>query len=114
MVAEFGSVVLVNFDPSKGHEIKKTRPAVVVSNDVINFKSPLSVIVPLTTNLKYQNTLRFLLKKDKTNGLSEDSVIVLEQIKSIDKERIVAVLGKVTKEQMKGIQVGLDVVLNRY
>lgn len=111
---EYGSIVLVSLDPAFGKEINKLRPAIVISNNIINAKSPFCIIVPLTTNLKYQNSIRILIKQNSRSGLGQDSVVICEQIKSVDKMRITEVIGRVSNEEMKNVQAGIDVVLNRY
>jgi len=114
MKVNFGDILLVNFDLSFGKEIRKKRPALVVSSNIINEKSSFAVIIPLTTNLKFINPIRVLIKKSNINNLESDSVAYLDQIKSVDKKRIIQVIGKVSKKEMNEVQEGLDVVLNRY
>ena len=87
-----GDVVLVNLDPTVGVEIKKTRPAIVMSNDAINHYSQLAVIVPLTKNTVRLSPSHTLIPKG-TARLTFASKVATEQIKAIDKQRIARRLG---------------------
>lgn len=87
-----GDVVLVNLDPTVGVEIKKTRPAIVLSNNAINQYSQMAVIVPLTKNTAKLSPSHTLIPKG-TARLTFASKVVTEQIKAVDKQRIVSRLG---------------------
>jgi mRNA interferase MazF len=87
-----GDVVVVNLDPTIGVEIKKTRPAIVVSNDSINHFSQLVVVVPLTKNTAHLSPSHVVIPKG-TARLTFTSKVVTEQIKAVDKQRIVKRLG---------------------
>jgi mRNA interferase MazF len=87
-----GDVVIVNLDPTIGVEIKKTRPAVVVSNDSINRFSQLVVVVPLTKNTVHLSPSHVVIAKG-TARLTFASKAVTEQIKAVDKQRVVKKLG---------------------
>ena len=87
-----GDVVLVNLDPTIGVEIKKTRPAIVLSNDGINQYSQLAVVVPLTKNTARLSPSHVVIPKG-TARLTYTSKAVTEQIKAVDKQRIVKRLG---------------------
>ena len=87
-----GDVVVVNLDPTIGVEIKKTRPAIVVSNDAINHYSQLAVVLPLTKNTARLSPSHVVIPKG-TARLTFASKVVTEQIKAVDKQRIVKMLG---------------------
>jgi len=89
------TIVLVNLDPTLGSEIKKTRPCVVVSPDEMNKYLNTIVIVPMTTNLKRYPT-RVAIEYDGKSGM-----MAIDQIRTIDKLRIVKELGKLTKSEIK-------------
>lgn len=86
---------MVNLDPTLGSEIKKTRPCVVVSPDEMNKYLNTIVLAPMTTNLKKYPT-RVTLEHDGMKGM-----IVIDQIRTVDKVRIRKVLGKLTKSEIK-------------
>ena len=89
------SIVLVDLDPTLGSEIKKTRPCVIVSPDEINKYLNTVVLAPMTTNLNRYPT-RVAVEYDGKKGM-----IVLDQIRTVDKVRILKVLGKLTKVEIK-------------
>jgi mRNA interferase MazF len=91
-VARRGDVVLATLDPTVGVEIRKTRPVVVVSNDHINELSQLAVVVPLTKNTAHVSPSHTLIPKG-TAGLSVTSKVLAEQIKAVDRRRLVRRLG---------------------
>jgi mRNA interferase MazF len=91
-------IVLVNLDPTIGIEIRKTRPCVVISPDEMNNHLQTVVIAPMTTSSKNYPT-RVEIKHDNKIGW-----IVLDQIRTIDKQRILKDLGKLSKPEVKEVK----------
>jgi mRNA interferase MazF len=91
-------IILVNLDPTIGSEIKKTRPCVVISPDEMNNHLRTVVIAPMTTSSKNYPT-RVEIKHDNQIGW-----IVLDQIRTIDKQRILKDLGKLSKPEIKVVK----------
>jgi mRNA interferase MazF len=89
------AIVLVNLDPTIGSEIKKTRPCLVISPDEINGNLRTIVIAPMTTKSK-PYPIRVKVKHNNQTGW-----IVIDQIRTIDKSRIVRILGKITAREIK-------------
>lgn len=89
------SIVLVDLDPTLGSEIKKTRPCVILSPNEMNKYLNTIVLAPMTTNLKKYPT-RVAVEHDGRKGM-----IVIDQIRTVDKIRILKVLGKLTKSEIK-------------
>ena len=84
-----GEIVLVNFEPVRGSEQKGIRPSLVIQNDIFNKYSPTAIVAPITSKLfKKEYPTNVLIKKEDTK-LSRDSTILLNQIKTIDKLRII-------------------------
>ncbi|MGC9355992.1 MAG: type II toxin-antitoxin system PemK/MazF family toxin [Mariniphaga sp.] len=81
-------IILVNLDPTIGSEIKKTRPCVVISPNEMNKYLRTVVIAPMTTSSKKYPT-RVKIKHDKKIGW-----VVLDQIRTIDRQRIIKVFGE--------------------
>jgi len=81
-----------NLDPTIGVEIQKTRPVVVMSNDVINQHSQLVIVVPLTTNVTRLSPSHVLIPRGE-GGLTEDSKALTEQIRAMDKQRLTTRIG---------------------
>jgi mRNA interferase MazF len=101
-----GDVVVVNLDPTIGVEIKKTRPAIVVSNNSINHFSQLAVVVPLTKNTAHLSPSHVVISKGTTR-LTFTSKVVTEQIKAVDKRRIVRKLGSLTTAVLEQVERAL-------
>ena len=89
------SIVLVNLDPTIGSEIKKTRSCVVSSPNEMNKYLDTIVLAPMTTNLKPYPT-RVTVDHDGKKGM-----IVIDQIRTVDKSRVIKVLGMLTKLEIK-------------
>lgn len=98
-----GDVVLVNLAPTIGVEIKKSRTAIVLSNDAINQYSQLAVIVPLTKNTARLSPSHRLIPKG-TARLTFTSKVVTEQIKAVDKQRIVKRLGSLPAALLEQVE----------
>jgi len=91
-------IILVNLDPTLGSEIKKTRPCVVISPNEMNKFLHTVVIAPMTTNSKNYPT-RIEVRHDNKIGW-----IVLDQIRTIDKQSIIKELGRLTKSEIKELK----------
>ena len=92
-------IVLVNLDPTIGSEIKKTRPCVVISPNEMNKYLRTIVVAPMTTTSRKYPT-RIEVKHDRKIGW-----IVIDQIRTVDKQRIIKVLGKMTKTEIKEVKL---------
>lgn len=103
---------LVNLDPTIGAEIKKIRPALIVSDDNIG-KLPLKIIAPLTDWKDRYAIAPWMIRvePDVENGLTKSSAIDTFQLRSIAHERFVKRLGNVTSEEMSQVERGLILVL---
>lgn len=87
-----GSVWLANLDPTIGSEIRKTRPVVVVSNDVNNMNNNVITVLPVTSNTTHVYSFEVLLLKGIAN-LPKDSKAKADQIRTLDKSRLVKSIG---------------------
>ena len=95
-------VFQVDFGNAIGSEQEKERPAVVVQNDKGNKYSPTVIVIPLTKELKKLSMpTHEIIHKNKLNGLSEDSMLVGEQMRAIDKSRILYKRGFLNQEKEK-------------
>ena len=91
-------IVLVNLDPTIGSEIKKTRPCIVISPDEMNDHLRTVVIAPMNTSSKNYPT-RVEIKHDNKIGW-----IVIDQIRTVDKQRIFKDLGKLSRPEIKEVK----------
>ncbi len=106
-----GDVVLVDLDPTKGSEQGKTRPAVVIQNDVGNRYSPTTIVAPLTSSYEKVYPVNVEVKSSES-GIEKDSIVLLNQIVTIDiKARIIKRLGTISKSTMKDVDKALKISL---
>ena len=91
-------IVLVNLDPTIGSEIKKTRPCAIVSPNEMNKYLRTIVVAPITTKSKKYPT-RIEVKFENRIGW-----IVIDQVRTIDKRRIVKVLGRLSQPEIKEVK----------
>ena len=98
-------IILVNLDPTIGSEIKKTRPCVVISPDEMNRHLRTIIIAPMTTTSKNYPS-RIEIKHDNKIGW-----IVLDQIRTIDKQRIHKEFEKLSKPEIKEVKAVLKELL---
>jgi mRNA interferase MazF len=94
-----GEVFLVNFDPTLGSETKKTRPAVVVSNDLNNAHSPIISIAPISSKVTRIYSFEVEIPPD-SGGLKTRSKIMVNQTRALDKIRLVKKTGHLPPEIM--------------
>lgn len=99
------AIVLVNLDPTLGSEIQKTRPCVVVSPNEMNKHLNTIIIAPMTSSLKEYPT------RVPVNHNSKKGMIALDQIRTVDKKRILKVLGKLNKTEIQSTKEVLKEML---
>ncbi|WP_340097947.1 type II toxin-antitoxin system PemK/MazF family toxin [Salinibaculum salinum] len=105
-----GDVVIVRLDPAEGHEIKKTRPAVVVQNDVGNKNSSTTIVAPATGT--YRGYPFEVLIEASSSPFEKDSSIRLDQIRTVSiNERIHSVAGCLDKATMVEVDDALKLSL---
>ena len=95
MELEQYSIVLINLDPTIGFEIQKTRPCVIVSPNEMNKYLNTIVISPMTSSLKEYPT------RIPVNHNDKKGMIAIDQIRTVDKKRIIKLLGKLNKSEIK-------------
>jgi mRNA interferase MazF len=106
-----GEIYLAALDPVVGKEISKTRPVVIVSNDKNNEFSGTVTILPITSkNLKRIYPFEVFLSKGSGN-LPKDSKVKADQIRTLDKTRIIRLLGKLRKDETNEIERALRIHL---
>lgn len=105
-----GDIVVAELDPTRGHEIRKTPPCVVVQNDVGNRNSHTTVVAPATTTHRGY-PFEVLVRADESD-LDEDASIRLDQIRTVDiGERIQFVAGRLPASVMREIDSALKLEL---
>ena len=105
MVVEQYDVFLINLDPTIGHEIKKTRPCLVISPNEMNGNISTIIIAPMTTvSRNYPTRVKTVFKK-------KTGFIVLDQIRTVDKARLVQKLGRVNIDAITSVKAILREML---
>jgi mRNA interferase MazF len=107
-----GEIWLVNFDPTIGKEIKKTRPAIVISSNAIGIL-PIKLVAPITDWKDWfaGNLWHVKIKPDETNGLSKESSVDVLQLRGVDTKRFIQKLGVVAPEKMPEITIAIVTVI---
>src|ERR1700686_808440 len=107
-----GEIYLVEFDPARGHEIQKTRPAIIIQNDLGNRYSPVTIVAAITSKLSTKPyPVEVVVSPTKGNGLSLQSAIELSHIRSVDRERLVKRLGALDSATMRKVDEALKISL---
>lgn len=106
-----GEVYLVNFDPVIGAEIKKTRPALILQNDIGNRYSPITIVAAITSQYEEPLYPTEVLLHAGEGGTKVNSVVLLNQIRSVDKHRLVKRLGSVSPDTMRRVDRAVQVSL---
>ena len=104
-----GDVWLVSLDPTVGHEIQKTRPAVVVTANTYNDLNWLVLVVPLSSRDRAEYDQ--VLVEPPEGGLDKTSVTLPDQLRAVDKRRLVRRLGRVNDQTLSRIDRVLRIVL---
>ena len=104
-------VVLCDLNPVMGTEQAGIRPSVILQIDRANAVSPHTIIAPFTTKIRSVILPSHVFVPAGTGGLNQDSVLLCEQIRVIDKSRIIKVLGKLNPENLPEILRALSTIL---
>jgi mRNA interferase MazF len=105
MVIKQYDILLINLDPTVGHEIKKVRPCVIISPDELNRNIETVIIAPMTTRghaFPTRVPVRFKAK---------DGWIVLDQIRTVDRKRLVKKVGKLDDETAREVKAMIQEML---
>lgn len=105
-----GEIYYAHLEPAFGHEQGGTRPVLVLQNDVGNYYSPTLIVTAATTQRNKKN-LPTHVTFYEIDGLPEETVFMLEVLRTIDKRRVRSFAGKLSDEQMEQIDAALRVSL---
>lgn len=106
-----GDIYFANLDPTIGKEIKKTRPVLIISNDINNAYSDLVTVVPLTSQTENIYPYEVLISKEES-GLVKNSKIKCNQIRTIDKIRLIKKTGAIISEKFNPIEQAICIHLD--
>jgi mRNA interferase MazF len=107
-----GEIYLTALDPTLGREIQKTRPALIIQNDVSNRLSKITIVAPITSTVRFPlNPVHVLLAADRNTGLSVTSVALFNQIRAVDRMRLIQRLGRVDSETLERVDEAIGISL---
>ncbi len=112
MTPKRGEIWLVNFDPTIGAEIKKTRPAIVLSSDAVG-RLPIKLVAPVTDWKDFfaSNIWHVRIDPDSINGLTKISAVDALQLRGIDERRFIKKLGYVSSSILEEIVLAIAAVI---
>ena len=105
MIYKKGDVFYADLNPVIGSEQGGVRPVVILQNDIGNRYSPTTIVAPMTTKTKTYVPMHVKLKED---FLAKNSILLLEQIRTIDKRRLLSKMGSISLESQDQIDKVLD------
>lgn len=104
MEVKRGDIVRVNFSGALFSEQGEERPAIIIQNNVGNKYAPTTIVVPLTSQLKkVKQPTHAVIRLSEATGLTRTSMTLCEQVRTIDKKRIIEKVGHVNEEAMKRV-----------
>ena len=106
-----GDIYLANLNPYKGSEQGGKRPVIIIQNDVGNHYSPTVIVTAVTSRFFKKRALPTHVPLDNAE-LEKNSLALLEQIRTIDKSRLIRKIGRVPEEKMKEINQAIHVSLS--
>ncbi len=106
-----GDIVLVDFEPVRGSEQGRIRPAAVIQNDMSNKFSPTTIVTPLTSKIYEKDYPTNVYISAEDSGLHIDSTALLNQIRVIDKSRIIKKVGQLDPITMLKVNFAIKVSL---
>ena len=106
-----GELYFADLSPVVGSEQGGVRPVLVVQNDIGNKYSPTSIAAAITSKINKAKLPTHIELSSKEYGLEKDSVVLLEQIRTIDKTRLKEKIGEITEEKMNQINKAMLISL---
>lgn len=104
-----GELFYANLDPVIGSEQGGTRPVLIIQNDVGNKYSPTTIVVATITSKTGKSKLPTHVPLSHVPGLERDSLLLLEQLRTIDRSRLQSYIGRIDPETMKQVDQALAV-----
>jgi len=106
-----GEIYYAELNPVIGSEQGGTRPVLIIQNDIGNQYSPTTIVAAITSQIQKAKLPTHVEIDEKKGGLEKDSVILLEQIRTIDKSRLKKKLALLDDETMKKVNNALEISL---
>ena len=107
-----GEIYLTALDPTLGREIQKTRPALIIQNDVSNRLSDITIMAPITSTVRFPlSPVHVLIAAGPVTGLTVTSVAVFNQIRAVDRMRLMKRLGAVDRGTLELVDEAIRISL---
>lgn len=106
-----GEIYLTALDPALGHEIKKTRPALVIQNDISNRHGMTTIIAAITSRVNNPAYPNEVILHANGTGLEVTSTVRLDQVRTVDRRRLIKRLGKVDSEVLHQVDTAIKISL---
>lgn len=106
-----GEIYLLSFDPAVGHEIQKMRPGLIIQNDISNQYSPITMVAAISSNFGDPPHPREVVIQAGKSGLSHTAAVILNQVRSVDRKRLVKKLGVADAATMRRVDEALMISL---
>ena len=106
-----GDIFFANLDPGVGSEQQGRRPVLVLQNNVGKKFSPTIIVAPITSYVQKNRLPTHVLLTEEISGLDRDSIVLLEQIRTIDKKRLLGKIGELSKVALMRIEQAAQVSL---
>ncbi|MEN0002769.1 MAG: type II toxin-antitoxin system PemK/MazF family toxin [Bacteroidota bacterium] len=104
-------VWIADLNPRFGTEPGKTRPILVVQNDFMNKRFPSTIVCPITTYVRGKTSIIRLNLEQGEAGLNERSAIMIDQIRAIDKKRLLKKIGTLSEKHTTKLEENIKIVL---
>ena len=106
-----GEIYLTALDPALGHEIKKTRPALVIQNDITNRYGMTTIIAAITSRVSVPSYPNEVVIEPEATGLQVTSTVRLDQIRTVDRKRLIRRLGKLDSDTLHKVDQAILISL---
>ena len=107
-----GDIFYADISPVVGSEQGGIRPVIIIQNDIGNRYSPTVIVAAITSQINKAKLPTHVEISSEEYGLNRDSVVLLEQIRTLDKKRLKEKIGHMTEEDMKKVNKSLLISLN--
>ena len=102
-----GDAWWVDIDPTRGSEIRKTRPCLVITDDTLNLRRRTVVVVPLSTSPKANPPLQIAIR-----SVGSPAVAVVDQIRAVSKDRLIRQLGTIASDELTDVEAAIRDILD--
>lgn len=106
-----GGIYLTALDPTVGHEIKKTRPALVIQNDITNSYALTTIVAAITSRVSTPPYPNEVVVSPGRTGLEVMSTVRLGQVRTVDRRRLIERLGQVDTGAMRRVDAAIRISL---